>query len=50
MEHWIILLDDQHLITNNSENYDEKYMKIKFKSDDDTFKEDARKLWHGNSY
>ena len=34
-ELWNIIRDLIRSISNNSDNYDEKYMKIKFNSDDD---------------
>ena len=33
----------------NSDNYDEKYMKIKLDLDDDLAQENARTSWHGNN-
>ena len=42
---WSKIRDLIRLITKNSDDYDEKYMKIKFHSDD----ENDRNSWHDNS-
>ena len=41
-ELWTKIRDLIRSITNNSDNYDEKYMKIKFNSDDDLLLKKAR--------